>query len=143
MRGTQRLYNNLQSLEATTAPLNAADFSAPTISAIDVISSSTALTFNVTPKMIAVDGRRGGAVCGRERHLVVARRPIYNPKPASRAHLTPVGGPIVYFAQVADPSGNVALALDHGGFFQANTPSPAAPTFSAPAVVNEGSPFSL
>ena len=30
-----------------------------------------------------------------------------------------VGGPVEYFVQAVDPTGNVALALDHGNPFQA------------------------
>jgi hypothetical protein len=116
--GTQRLYSELV-FEIYHAPFTATDFIAPSIWRVEVITTDTDLTFRV---LVEDDSE----VIQR---TVVLYRPLTS-NTWSRAELAhdtdsgwvegsilPVRGGIEYFAQAVDPTGNVALALDHGAPF--------------------------
>src|SRR5262249_33613133 len=136
--------NNLQ-LEVLAADTANADYIAPSIREVDATGTPLSLKFRV----------RAADDSGQIARVVVLYlptgasswsrvEPAYNPLTGYfEARVPPLGGSIQFFAQVADPSGNVALALDHGNPYQAQTPAPTIPTFSAPAFANEGQTISL
>jgi hypothetical protein len=117
--GTQRLYSNLQ-FEIYRAPITATDYIAPSIWQVQAMSSTAFLSFRVQ-----ADDDSGSLAC------VVVLYQQQGDTRWSKAELTldPVTGwaqatvppatrPIYYIAQVVDPTGNVALALDHGNPFE-------------------------
>jgi hypothetical protein len=117
--GTQRLYSEL-AFEIYHAPFTATDFIAPSIWAVEAISSPIALGFQVQ-----VDDDRGDI-----QRVVVLYRELdqdswskaelrYDPARGwATGSVARARGPIEYFVQAVDPTGNVALALDHGNPFR-------------------------
>ena len=116
--GTERLYNSLQ-FDVYRAPFSDTDFVAPSIWQVQAFGIGGTVTFNV---LVTDDS-------GQVPRVVLLYRLVgtkawtkaeLNYDPATqRATKTVTGlnGPIEYFAQAVDPSGNVALALDHGNAF--------------------------
>jgi hypothetical protein len=116
--GTHRLYSELE-FEVYHAPFTVTDFIAPSIWQVEAISRSVALQFRV---QVEDDS-------GEIERAVVLYRPLASAI-WSRCELShsvatgwaegsaaPVSGPIEYFAQAVDSTGNVALATDHGNPF--------------------------
>jgi hypothetical protein len=113
--GTQRLYHQL-AFELYHAPITATDFIAPSIWQVEAIDAGSRLTFRV----LAEDDS------GVLQRTLVLYRPLtsqtwsavelsYDPATGTaEGSVPPVRGPFEYFAQAVDPTGNVALALDHG-----------------------------
>jgi hypothetical protein len=117
-KGVERVYTNLQ-FEVYHAPNTDADFVAPSIWQVRAVRAGNGIRFEV----LATDDS------GQVTRVVVLYRavgtnawsnvePTYDP--ATQTALATVAGlgtNIEYFAQAVDPSGNVALALDHGNAF--------------------------
>jgi hypothetical protein len=135
--GIQRLYTDLE-LVVYHAPLTATDFIAPSIWQAEAISTSFSLTFRILVE------DNSGAV---ERAVVLYR--LLDQNTWSKAELTydagsgwahgtvpPVNGQIEYFVQAVDPTGNVALALDHGNPFRRVTDKPLSTTY-LPVINND------
>jgi hypothetical protein len=129
--GIQRLYNTLD-LVVYTAPFSVTDFVAPQIWSFETVSvTADMLTFE------AIVSDDGGSL---ERVIVLYYiegvnvwqlvELTVNGGTASAAIPRPVGM-MHYFVQAVDPSGNVAVALDHGNFFQSTTTN-------SPPVANAG-----
>jgi choice-of-anchor A domain-containing protein len=143
-KGTERLYNRLQ-LEVLAVDTSNPDYIAPSIREVAATGTPLSLKFRV----------RAADDSGQIARVVVLylpegatswlrAEPVYNSLSGYfEASVPPSGGTIQYFVQVADPSGNVAWALDHGNPYQAQTPTPTIPTFSAPPSANEGQTFAL
>jgi hypothetical protein len=121
------------------------DFTAPSVPEVLLTSSTSTLQFQVravddsgTVSRVVVLYLRDGDTTWSRAELTLNPGTGY-----FEANVTPVGGLIHYFAQAADPSGNVAVALNNGNYFQALTPEPTLARFFAPASVNVGSPILL
>jgi hypothetical protein len=124
-RATERLYSQLQ-LEIYHAPTTTTDFIAPNIWQVRAMQADDGLDFDVlvTDDSFAV-----------ARVVILYRNPssnvwqavdlIYDPVTQHATASVPgLTGPIEYFAQAVDSSGNVALALDHGQPFTKIVPKP-------------------
>jgi hypothetical protein len=133
--GTQRLYTDL-TFDVYHAPFTATDFIAPSIWQVEAISSTHYLRFRVqvTDNSWHI-----------QRTLVLYRTLDSNTwSPAELTYNTKTGwaegwvggasGPIEYFAQAVDPTGNVALGLDHGTPFDKVKPGEEIPTIYLPVV---------
>jgi hypothetical protein len=116
--GVHRRYTEL-AFEVYHAPYEATDFQPPTIWAVEAIESAGDVEFRVR----AEDD--SGSVM---RVVVLYRDPVvstwsmlelsYDPGTGwADGLVTGLGDSIHYFAQAVDPTGNVALALDHGQAF--------------------------
>ena len=120
--GVQRLYSALQ-FDVYHASETDEDFIPPTIYRVSLSNGGT--QFNV----LVTDDR------GQIQRVVVLYRLLtsftwskaeltYNPATQqATAPVAGVNGPIEFFAQAVDPSGNVTLSLDHGKPYQANAVS--------------------
>ena len=116
--GTQRLYTDLE-FEVYRAPLTATDYIAPSIWQVRAISSSLSLKFRV---QVTDDGEAVQRVVllyqlAGDNHWSNLEMDYDSATGWAEASIPPVSGPVYYFAQAVDASGNVALALDHGNPF--------------------------
>jgi hypothetical protein len=116
--GTQRLYSDLQ-YQVYHAPYTVTDFVAPSIWQVEAISTSLFLRLRVRVEDDAGDVARVVVLYREEGDMswTKAELPYDAVSRLAEAFLTPVAGPIYYFAQAVDSAGNVALALDHGNPF--------------------------
>ena len=117
--GTQRLYSSLQ-YEIYHAPFTDTDFIAPSLWQVQAVVTGTTMTFDVR-----VTDDSGNVA----RVVVLYRETTDNAWKMAELNLdsatqtwrksseSGLRGEIEFFAQAVDPSGNVALALDHGNAF--------------------------
>ncbi|MCP4535611.1 MAG: hypothetical protein GY832_00520, partial [Chloroflexi bacterium] len=112
--GTQRLYSDLK-FEIYHAPLTATDFIAPSVWQVEAISSSLSLTFRVlvqddsgsVARTVVLYREQGDTSWSR------AELAFDGDSGLAQASVSPVSSAVYYFVQAVDPSGNVALVLDH------------------------------
>jgi hypothetical protein len=116
--GTLRLYDDL-TYDVYHAPFTATDFIAPNIWQVEAISTTSYLQFRVQ-----VDDDRweiGRTVVlyrtQASNDWLLAELNYNRVSGWAEGKVEPVEGPIEYFAQAVDRTGNVALALDHGNPF--------------------------
>jgi hypothetical protein len=113
--GIHRRYTEL-AFDVYHAPYDATDFQPPTIWAAEALESVDGIRFR-----ISVEDDSGAVM----RVVLLYRDPgertwsmlelSFNPETGrAEGHVPGLKGPIYYFAQAVDASGNVALALDHG-----------------------------
>ena len=113
--GTQRLYDEL-SFEVYHAPFTATDFIAPSIWQVEALSNTKRLVFRAQAEDDSGEIQRT-VVLYRTLNSNTWSKVELNYNPATgwaKGSTEPVSDPIEYFAQTVDPTGNVALALDHG-----------------------------
>jgi hypothetical protein len=118
--GTQRRYTDLE-LEIYRAPIDATDYVAPKIWQVLANSSPTGtLKFQMQVEDDSGSVERTVVLYRQEGDYVWTR--VELPYDAAtgwaEGSVGQVSAPIYYFAQAVDPTGNVALALDHGKPFQ-------------------------
>jgi hypothetical protein len=113
--GVERLYSSLDFAVYHT-PFTVTDFIAPNIWQVDAYSLTTQLKFRV----------RVGDDSGSLQRVVMLYRRLSEPRWSlvdlnynaangwAEVNLPKIMEPIEYFAQAVDPSGNVALSLNHG-----------------------------
>ena len=117
--GVQRLYSEL-TYEVYHAPFEATDYVAPSIWQVQAISSTHYLRFRVQVTDDSWKIQRTVVLyrtlsSGSWSRVELSYDPITG---WAMGVVPPVQGPIEYFAQAVDPTGNVALALDHGNPFR-------------------------
>jgi hypothetical protein len=145
--GVQRLYTDLE-FEVYHAPFTVTDFIAPSVRNVRAISSTQSLRFEIWVDDDADSPEDTGEVA---RVIVLYRHEGENAW--SKAELTylgkneagigiaegsvsPITGPIEYFVQAVDDSGNVILSLDHGmPFTKVETLEQPNPTIYLPLVM--------
>ena len=118
--GVQRLYSAL-SFEVYHAPYTATDFVAPTIWDVRALQSDTGVSFRVRVEddswsvaRVVVLYREGSSNTWSKIELP------YNAGTGwAEGTVSGLGSEVEYFSQAVDPTGNVALALDHGRAYSA------------------------
>jgi hypothetical protein len=116
--GTERLYTNLK-LDVYYAPFEATDFVAPSIWQVSATPGG-GVTFSV---LVTDDSGQVARVVGLYRLLTsnAWSKTELTYDPATRlawGRVAGLDGALEYFVQAVDPTGNVALALDHGRPFR-------------------------
>ena len=118
--GVQRLYSAL-SFEVYHAPFTATDHVAPTIWDVRALQSDTGMIFRVRVEddswsvaRVVVLYREGSSNTWSKIEL------SYNAGTGwAEGAVSGLGSEIEYFSQAVDPTGNVALAMDHGRAYSA------------------------
>lgn len=123
--GTQRLYTGLE-FEVYHAPFENTDFTAPSIWNTWAWRGGDGLTVNFEA-LVTDEGSDIERVVvlyrpfnGRTWHLLDL---AYDPVSQVAVGSTAVGAPFEYLVQAVDTSGNVAMALNHGGGFGGDLPA--------------------
>jgi hypothetical protein len=113
--GVQRLYSAL-SYEVYHAPMTATDFVAPTIWDVQALQSDAGMIFRVRVEDDSWSVARVVVLYRESSSNTWAKVELPYSAGAEWAEATVsgLGSEIEYFVQAVDPTGNVALALDHG-----------------------------
>jgi uncharacterized repeat protein (TIGR01451 family) len=112
--GIQRLYSDLE-FEVYHAPVTATDYVEPSIWQVEAISTSVFLRFRVMVEDDSGTVARTVVLYREEEDTSWTKVELeYNAVAGfAEAFVPPVSGQIYYFVQAVDPTGNVALVLDH------------------------------
>jgi uncharacterized repeat protein (TIGR01451 family) len=112
--GVERLYSDL-AFEVYHAPITATDFIAPSIWQAEAISTSLFLRFRVRVEDDSGSVVRTVVLYREEGDPYWSKAELAYDAAAGLAEgfVPPVDSPIYYFVQAVDPTGNVALVLDH------------------------------